>query len=215
VAFDLPRPDVWRRVLATAREGAGVLSVPVPEGRFRPDDRPDDETVAAVAGVDLVRELPEVATWLSSFETERLVLGMYAYADSAAHVRLSMAADVRAPDAIAQRGATASLVYPRRRPTSTPCRSTACAWRASGGTTVAPDACSGAAAPGADVRARLPLHRDRHRRARGRHRRHPRPQQGPQLRVRQAVAALARGPRARRGHDGPLNVAPPRAPGRW
>ena len=105
VALDLPRPDVWRRVLATAREGAGVLSVPVPEGRFRPDDRPDDESVAAVAGVDLVRELPEVATWLSSFETERLVLGMYAYADSAAHVRLSMAADVLALDAIAQRGA--------------------------------------------------------------------------------------------------------------
>ncbi|SDC55114.1 hypothetical protein SAMN05660690_1867 [Geodermatophilus telluris] len=77
---DLPRPDLWRRVLDTARRGAGTLLVPaagdLPEG----------------AGADLVREVPAVADWLAGLPGE-LVLGDYVYADGALNVRVSAAVD--------------------------------------------------------------------------------------------------------------------------
>lgn len=88
VALDLPRPEVWARVIATARSSAGSLTVPVP----RDADPQDDEALAAVAGVDLVQRLPEVRTWLAGIEGP-FTLGTYMYADGAAHVRVSLAAD--------------------------------------------------------------------------------------------------------------------------
>jgi hypothetical protein len=79
---DLPRPDVWRRVLDTARRGAGTLLVPVPERGADP----------ARAGADLVREVPAVGDWLAGLPG-RPVLGDYVYADGAANVRVSVAVD--------------------------------------------------------------------------------------------------------------------------
>ncbi|PRY51050.1 hypothetical protein LY71_102113 [Geodermatophilus tzadiensis] len=77
---DLPRPELWRRVLDTARRGAGTLLVPtsgdLPEG----------------AGADLVREVPAAADWLAGLPGE-LVLGDYVYADGALNVRVSAAVD--------------------------------------------------------------------------------------------------------------------------
>jgi hypothetical protein len=77
---DLPRPDLWRRVLDTARRGAGTLLVAT-EG-----DLP------AGAGADLVREVPAVADWLAGLPGEP-VLGNYVYADGASNVRVSAAVD--------------------------------------------------------------------------------------------------------------------------
>ncbi len=77
---DLPRPDLWRRVLDTARRGAGTLLVAT-EG-----DLP------AGAGADLVREVPAVADWLAGLPGEP-VLGNYVYADGATNVRVSAAVD--------------------------------------------------------------------------------------------------------------------------
>lgn len=88
VALDLPRPEVWQRVIATARASAGRLTVPVPLG----SDVQSDEAVAAVAGVDLVAQLPEVRTWLAGIDGP-FTLGTYTYADGAAHVRVALAAD--------------------------------------------------------------------------------------------------------------------------
>lgn len=99
-AVDLPRADIWQRLIATTRSTAGRLRIPIAldaeghppfvvGGNVHPDD---DTTVASHAGADLLRETPEVLTWLNEIDRP-FVLGMYAYADGAAHVLLSMAAD--------------------------------------------------------------------------------------------------------------------------
>ncbi|MEX5717990.1 hypothetical protein [Geodermatophilus maliterrae] len=79
---DLPRPDLWRRVLDTARRGAGTLLVPTG----------GDAELPAAAGADLVREVPAVSDWLTGLPGE-LVLGNYVYADGATNVRVSAAVD--------------------------------------------------------------------------------------------------------------------------
>ena len=110
-AVDLPRPALWERLIATTRSTAGSLRIPIRlsdsgaapfvlDGLVHPED---DSTVAASAGADLVRQTPELGTWLN--ETEQpFVLGTYAYADGAVHVLLSMAADAIAADLLSRRG---------------------------------------------------------------------------------------------------------------
>jgi hypothetical protein len=109
-AIDLPRPGIWQRLIETTRATAGSLRIPIPvsesgdgpfvlDGFVHPDD---DATVAGHAGVDLLRQLPEVRTWLAEIETP-FVLGNYLYADGAVHVLLSMAADALAVDLLARR----------------------------------------------------------------------------------------------------------------
>ena len=55
----------------------------------------DDDQVAAQAGADLIAQTPDVARLVAGIEGP-LVLGNYAYADGADHVRVSMAADALA-----------------------------------------------------------------------------------------------------------------------
>lgn len=98
VAVDLPRPDVWERVIATARSSAGRLTLPVPLGA----SPRSDEEIAAVAGADLIRSLPEVHTWLAGI-TGPFTLGTYTYADGALHVRVALAADALAQALLAAR----------------------------------------------------------------------------------------------------------------
>jgi hypothetical protein len=83
-AVDLPRPEIWERVLELGRDGAGRLLLPV---------APGDEPVSGRAGADLVAEVPEVADWLGGL-SGRLVLGNYLYADGGTHALVSVAADV-------------------------------------------------------------------------------------------------------------------------
>ena len=85
VALDLPRTDVQGRIRSHAEESAGRAHVPA-----RIVTNGDDDS-----GADLLTELPAVAHWLGGI-SGRLVLGNYCYADGAAHVRVSMAADALA-----------------------------------------------------------------------------------------------------------------------
>jgi hypothetical protein len=85
-AVDLPRPDLWQRVLDTARRGAGTLLVPVDGDGNRGGDP------AATAGADLIVEVPEVADWLTGLPGDP-VLGNYVYADGATNMRVSVAVD--------------------------------------------------------------------------------------------------------------------------
>lgn len=93
VAVDLPGRGVWTRLLTVAGRCPGRLTLPVrgPGG------------AADQAGADLLRDLPAVARWLSGIEGS-LVLGNYAYADGATHVRLAAAADVLGEYLRADRG---------------------------------------------------------------------------------------------------------------
>lgn len=94
---DLPRAQVWERVLEIAQHSAGTLQVPVAE---------PDRDLSKVAGADLLTEVPEVADWLSGLGG-RLVIGTYLYADGGAHARLSVAADLLGRRVLAARPDTA------------------------------------------------------------------------------------------------------------
>ncbi|AGL19896.1 hypothetical protein L083_6386 [Actinoplanes sp. N902-109] len=78
VGVDLPRPELWERVAAAARRGAGTLIAP---GKSVSD-----------AGIDLLTALPTATQWLLGIEG-RLVLGNYVYAPGAAYPLLSAAVD--------------------------------------------------------------------------------------------------------------------------
>jgi len=110
-AIDLPRAETWQRLIEITRNTAGSLRIPVAfdergeppfvvGGMLHPED---DATVASSAGADLLRQTPEVGAWLAEIE-QPFVLGTYAYADGAAHVLLSMAADALTTELLAQRG---------------------------------------------------------------------------------------------------------------
>jgi hypothetical protein len=90
-AVDLPRPDLWARLIADGERFAGRLLAPVPTAP--PAEGLPASALAQVAGADLLADVPAVADWLLTTEG-RLVLGNYLYADGAAHIRVSMAADV-------------------------------------------------------------------------------------------------------------------------
>ena len=109
-AVDLPNSAVWNRLIAITRNTSGVLRVPISldadgspplvvDGRVHADD---DPAVAAVAGADLLTQMPEVRTWVSEIAGP-FVLGNYAYADGALHVLLSVATDTIAVDLLADR----------------------------------------------------------------------------------------------------------------
>lgn len=109
-AVDLPRPDLWQRLISTARSTAGSLRIPIAfdergnppfvvGGIVHPED---DPTIARSAGADLLTQTPELAPWLDEIEGG-FTLGSYVYADGAAHVRLSMAADAIAVDLLSHR----------------------------------------------------------------------------------------------------------------
>ncbi|HEX6246341.1 MAG TPA: hypothetical protein VFZ64_00605 [Nocardioidaceae bacterium] len=83
-AVDLPRPDIWQRVLGQARQGAGRTLLPVEPGA--------GAALHQHTGADLVAEVPAVAQWLVDLPGS-LVLGNYVYADGATNVRVSMAVD--------------------------------------------------------------------------------------------------------------------------
>ncbi len=83
-AVDLPRPDIWRRVVDAARQGAGTALLPVEPG--------SSGGLHEHTGADLIGEVPAVAEWISGLPGS-VVLGNYVYADGATNVRVSMAVD--------------------------------------------------------------------------------------------------------------------------
>jgi len=95
IAVDLPRPEIWQRVIAVARNSSGRLTIPVPTSSALPDIiSPDqDEELARTAGINIIAQLPELYGWLREVEGP-FTLGTYTYADGATHLRLGLATDV-------------------------------------------------------------------------------------------------------------------------
>lgn len=97
IAIDLPIPKIWERLERIAKQSSGTLYVPV---------------VGDVAGVDLLKDTPEVRTWLlQQAPKEQLVLGGYCYLDGALFVRVSVAMDAIMQDCIAQRKVKPAVAY--------------------------------------------------------------------------------------------------------
>ncbi len=97
VGVDLPRPDIWRRVLDIATNSAGTLHLPVPAGAAWSASDLDRHV-----GADLLHGLPPIADWLTGFEGP-LVLGNYVYADGATNVRVSAAVDALSVELLRRR----------------------------------------------------------------------------------------------------------------
>ena len=104
IAVDLPRPDIWQRVIAVARNSSGRLSIPVPVTSALPDvvTSNQDEELARTAGIDIIKQLPELYSWLSAID-HSYILGNYTYADGATHLRLGLATDVLAANLTRER----------------------------------------------------------------------------------------------------------------
>lgn len=109
LAVDLPDARRWERIIAAVQGTPGVLHVPVPrDAGIGPTSEPNK--VAAVAGANLLTQLPDVAAWAGQF-TGELVVANYLYADGATNVRLSMAADVLGQHLLATRTGRTTLAF--------------------------------------------------------------------------------------------------------
>lgn len=82
-AVDLPRPELWTRLLDEVAGSPGRLLVPA---------SPGSSPLAERAGVDLVHDLPTATGWVAGLDGS-LVVGNYVYADGATNVRVSAAVD--------------------------------------------------------------------------------------------------------------------------
>ncbi|GAA2483699.1 hypothetical protein [Terrabacter carboxydivorans] len=93
-AVDLPRKDLWDRLIGDTRRLAGSITVPV---------RPGSEPLAERAGGDLLHDLAAVTRWVTALEGP-LTIGNYVYADGETNVRVSMAVDALTRQVVASRG---------------------------------------------------------------------------------------------------------------
>ncbi|HET9630796.1 MAG TPA: hypothetical protein VFP73_00265 [Terrabacter sp.] len=93
-AVDLPRRDLWDRLLGETRRLAGSLTVPA---------RPGTDPLHARAGGDLVHDLGAVTEWVAGLEGP-LVLGNYVYADGETNVRVSTAVDALTQQVVRAKG---------------------------------------------------------------------------------------------------------------
>ena len=93
-AVDLPRKDLWQRLIGETRKSAGSITVPVRRG---------DTALVERVGGDLVHDLGAVTRWVERLEGP-LVIGNYVYADGATNVRVSTAVDALTARVIGTRG---------------------------------------------------------------------------------------------------------------
>ncbi len=99
-ALDLPRPEIWQRLIDITRGTPGSLRIPISpsylgETPFTTGGNvhsEDDSIVSGVAGIDLLNQPAEIAEWINQIDG-RFVLGNYTYADGALHALLSVSAD--------------------------------------------------------------------------------------------------------------------------
>ncbi len=95
-----PRQQLWQRLIATARASAGILLVPVLTEKLagREAGELSDSELAAVAGLDLIADTKAIASWLADLSAgaQRTVLGSYAYAPGAEHIRVNVVQDALA-----------------------------------------------------------------------------------------------------------------------
>ncbi|CUG90501.1 tyrosine phosphatase, putative [Bodo saltans] len=91
VAVDINRKPVWQALIKLARNSPGRVLIPTSKPK---DQIKDDDDLASCAGADLLQQTPQIGRWIASLSPKsRLVIGGYAYLDSALFVRLAIAMD--------------------------------------------------------------------------------------------------------------------------
>jgi hypothetical protein len=91
IAVDIDRDFVWKRLIEMARNSPGRMIIPLkkPSSEIK-----DDADLFKSAGADLLNDTPKICNWIKELVPgKQLVLGGYAYLDSALFVRLAIAMD--------------------------------------------------------------------------------------------------------------------------
>lgn len=99
LAVDLQSPDIWRRLIRTARQSCGTLILPLKEPF---SENMTDEELAQAAGADLITDAPEIRTWIME-TSDRMTIGSYAYLDGVKHIKIAMAMDAIIKDLTGKR----------------------------------------------------------------------------------------------------------------
>ncbi len=103
IAIDIEQPDIWQRLIRTARQSSGKLIMPIKEPF---SDHMSDNDLSRIAGADIACHAPEIRTWLLEMDCP-MTIGAYAYADGARHIRVAMAMDAILRDITNKRDDTA------------------------------------------------------------------------------------------------------------
>ncbi len=102
-----PRAELWQRLIAMARASGGTLLVPVLAEKLLGRESSDlsDAELAELAGLDLIADTSAIASWLAQLSAgaSRTVLGGYAYAPGAAHIRVQVVQDALASKLVSAR----------------------------------------------------------------------------------------------------------------
>jgi len=109
VAVDLDRPNIWKRLVTTAKRGAGTLIFPT---RKPQSDITTDGELYALSGTNLITHTPEIANWLvDGFADRNLLIGAYAYLNGELFVRVSVAMDAIIQNVIDRRKNLPAIAY--------------------------------------------------------------------------------------------------------
>jgi hypothetical protein len=95
IAVDVPQsvvPNIWKRIIGTARDSCGTLTFPLPAGTKQANM--SDEQLAEIAGCNLFTQTPEVKNWLlDTHKGKQLCVGGYAYIPGEQFPRVALAMD--------------------------------------------------------------------------------------------------------------------------
>lgn len=91
IALDIKVPAVWKRLVGMARASSGQMLIPI---SCKASEIKNDDDLCNKAGADLLKQTPQIAKWIAAqYPKSQLVIGGYAYLDSALFVRLAVAMD--------------------------------------------------------------------------------------------------------------------------
>lgn len=91
IAVDLDREQIWKRLVSLVRSSPGTMIIPCKKPS---NEIAGDDDLVKCCGADLLSATPQIANWLAAQEQgKQLVIGGYAYLDSALFVRLAVAMD--------------------------------------------------------------------------------------------------------------------------
>ena len=101
-----PNPATWQRLISLARSSGGTLLVPIRKAALaKPVAELTDQEISAAAGLDILEHYREISSWmraLSSKQTNRFVLGLYAYTPSVNHIRVQGVQECLAQEAMSR-----------------------------------------------------------------------------------------------------------------
>jgi len=109
IAVDLECPNVWKRLVNTARKSSGTLIIPThkPQTELTTDD-----LLFENSGTNMVTHAPEIANWLiDNFTDRKLMIGGYTYLKTDMFLRVSVAMDAIIQSVVQRRDVHPVIAY--------------------------------------------------------------------------------------------------------